>query len=139
MDGEGFSIFEDEDSLALYLQDEAGNVYCILSKEQYKCVLYQFFMSLAAGPNGKLYAMENSVVLSDDYSTGTVYSNATLYTIDPIAKTVERIGDTGIQCNLSASMAYDYDTGYLYWTPCSCAAKSADHSYQDKPYCGQQR
>ena len=59
------------------------------------------FMSLAAGPEGKLYAMENG----------------TLYTIDPVAQTIEAIGSTGVTCNVLSSMSYDYDTGNLYWTP----------------------
>ena len=59
------------------------------------------FMSLAAGPEGKLYAMENG----------------TLYAIDPVAQTVQAVGNTGVTCNVLSSMSYDYDTGSLYWTP----------------------
>ena len=81
----------------------------------------EFFMSLAAGPDGKLYAMENSqeeLLGYDDLGDEVYgYGNANLYTIDPITKEVELVGDTGIQSNKIASMTYDYDTGMLYWTP----------------------
>ena len=81
----------------------------------------QFFMSLAAGPDGKLYAIENSqeeFLGYDDWGWEVYgYGNAQLYTIDPITKVVEHVGDTGLQSNMIASMTYDYDTDMLYWTP----------------------
>ena len=81
----------------------------------------EFFMSLAAGRDGKIYAIENSqeVLLGyDDWGWEIYgYGNAQLYTIDPITKTIEHVGDTGIQSNMIASMTYDYDTDMLYWTP----------------------
>ena len=81
----------------------------------------EFFMSLAAGPNGKLYAIENSqeqLLGYDDWGWEIYgYGNAQLYTIDPISKEIEHLGDTGLQSNMIASMTYDYDTDMLYWTP----------------------
>ena len=81
----------------------------------------EFFMSIAAGPDGKLYAMENSkegLIGYDDWGWEIYgYGNAQLYTIDPIAKEITLLGDTGVQCNMIASMTYDYDTDMLYWTP----------------------
>ena len=81
----------------------------------------EFFMSIAAGPDGKLYAIENSVeglMGYDDWGWEIYgYTNAQLYTIDPIAKEITLVGDTGIKCNMIASMTYDYDTDMLYWTP----------------------
>ena len=59
------------------------------------------FMSLAAGADGTLYAMENGA----------------LYTIDPVAQAMELVGSTGVACNVLSSMSYDYDTDSLYWTP----------------------
>ena len=79
----------------------------------------QFFLSLAAGPDGTLYAMENSQeIISDEWDPWAKpeYSNATLYAIDPMAGTVEKVGDTGVMANMLASMSYDYDTDRLYWT-----------------------
>ena len=81
----------------------------------------EFFMSIAAGPEGKLYAIENSqeeFLGYDDWGWEIYgYGNAKLYAIDPLTKTVEFVGDTGIKSNMIASMTYDYDTGMLYWTP----------------------
>ena len=81
----------------------------------------QFFMSLAAGPDGKLYAIENSqeqLLGYDDWGWEIYgYGNAQLYTIDPLTKSVEHVGDTGLKSNMIASMTYDYDTDMLYWTP----------------------
>ena len=80
----------------------------------------EFFMSIAAGPDGKLYAMENSqlgVIGEDDWGEIYGYGNAKLYTIDPIAKEIQLVGDTGMQSNMIASMTYDYDTDMLYWSP----------------------
>ena len=79
----------------------------------------QFFLSLAAGPDGTLYAMENSQeIITDEWDpwAQAEYSNATLYAIDPMAGTVEKVGDTGVKANMLASMSYDYDTDRLYWT-----------------------
>ena len=95
----------------LYIVDmETGELILLMETEQ-------FFMSLAATDDG-LYAMEPSVAEMDEFGGETgVYSNATLYKIDPIAKSLTVVGDTGMKSNMVASMSYDYDTGYLYWTP----------------------
>ena len=81
----------------------------------------EFFMSLAAGPDGKLYAMENSqeeLQGYDDWDWEIYgYGNAKLYTVDPLTKEIELVGDTGLKSNMIASMTFDYDTGMLYWTP----------------------
>ena len=78
-------------------------------------------MSIAAGPDGKLYAMQNSQqeLLGFDEFGWEIYGfgNAQLYTIDPMTKSVEYLGDTGVKSNMIASMTYDYDTDMLYWTP----------------------
>ena len=100
--------------------DTASDLY-VMNMETGELILLmeteQFFMSLAATDKG-LYAMEPSQAELDEYGWETgVYYNAMLYAVDPVAKTVELVGDTGIKCNMLSSMAYDYDTGYLYWTP----------------------
>ena len=99
----------------LYVMDmETGAVTLLMETEQ-------FFMSLAATPDGTLYAMEPSeqaVIGFDDWGWEIYgYTNAMLYAIDPIEATIELVGDTGMKCNMLASMAYDYDTDRLYWTP----------------------
>ncbi|MGN0999209.1 MAG: S8 family serine peptidase, partial [Faecousia sp.] len=87
---------------------ETGELILIAQTEQ-------FFMSLTASPDGTLYAMEKSLEEGDWWS-GVTISDAQMYTIDPATGSVEWFMDTGIQCNMLASMAYDYDTGYIYWT-----------------------
>ncbi len=82
------------------------------------------FMSLAAGRDGILYAIDTSVseeiydddMLDDPWATPTVVVKpASLYTIDPISGKVAEVGSTGIPSNMVASMDYDYDTDRLYW------------------------
>ena len=73
------------------------------------------FMSLAIDGNGTIYAMEGSNSDSgelDSYASG----NATLYVLDVKNGTYEALMDTGVSSNMLASMTYDYDTGYIYWT-----------------------
>ena len=100
--------------------DNASDLY-VVNMETGELILLmeteQFLMSLAATDKG-LFAMEPGQAELDEYGWETgVYYNAMLYTVDPVAKTVELVGDTGVKSNMLASMAYDYDTGYLYWTP----------------------
>ena len=75
-----------------------------------------FFMSLAVDENGTIYAMEKSVENYDPDSWSSTFETAKLYTVDVEKGTYEVFMDTGVYCNQMASMAYDYDTGYLYWT-----------------------
>ncbi len=102
----------------LYIVDMAtGELVLMMQTEEN-------FMSLAATEDGILYAIKNSpkaemggggMPLSLEDSTDS--TNAMLYAIDPIAQTVTLVGDTGVEANLMGSMAYDYDTQHLYWTP----------------------
>ncbi len=103
---------------------EASDLY-VMNMENGELTLLmattQFFMNLAAGGNGVLYAMDSTqqvIVGYDDYGWEIYdYTDATLYAIDPIAETLEKIGETGMKSNMLSSMTYDYDTGNLYWTP----------------------
>ena len=82
-----------------------------------ECLLTEpMFMSLAIDGDGTIYAMENSKEEFDWFTWTSTYSNAILYTIDVENGTYEPLMDTGVGSNMLASMAYDYDTGYLYWT-----------------------
>ena len=75
------------------------------------------FMSLTVDANGTIYAMAASEELSYDPVTGAgEYTNALLYTLDVRNGTYEVFMDTGYKSNMLASMAYDHDTGYIYWT-----------------------
>ena len=99
----------------LYIFDmETGELTLLMQHDQ-------FFMSLASAPGGKLYAIEPSqeVMSEDDFWDPWAQpevGNATLYVIDPIAETIEVVGDTGVKSNSLASMSYDYDTNRMYWT-----------------------
>ncbi len=95
----------------IYVVDlETGELILLMQTEQ-------FFMNIAATDDGIL-VLEPSVAEldADGWETGE-YTNAVMYKLDPIAKTLEVLGDTGAKNNMLSSMAYDYDTGYLYWTP----------------------
>lgn len=103
----------DNDADLFVFNMENGDLIPLMQPEQ-------FFMSIAAGPDGKLYAMESSKeVITDEWDpwAQAEYTNAMLYVVDPIAETVELVGDTGVKSNMLASMSYDYDTNRLYWTP----------------------
>ena len=81
------------------------------------CMTFKpFLMSLAIDENGVLYAMAASEEDFDPLEYTSTYSNAKLYTLDVKNQKCELFMDTGIKCNQLASMAYDFDTGYLYWT-----------------------
>ena len=74
------------------------------------------FMSLAIDENGTIYAMEGSNSDSGELDSAAASGNATLYVLDVENGTWEVLMDTGVPSNMLASMAYDYDTGYIYWT-----------------------
>ena len=73
-------------------------------------------MSITVDANGTIYGMSASEEYMDPWTWETTYSNAILYTLDPTNGTYEPFMDTGVMCNRLASMAYDFDTGYIYWT-----------------------
>ena len=82
-----------------------------------ECMSYDpFLMSLAIDEKGTIYAMAASVDESDPLDWSTSYSNAKLYTLDVKTGACKLFMDTGVKCNQLASMAYDFDTGYIYWT-----------------------
>lgn len=73
------------------------------------------FMSIAADGQGNLYGITRSTEYSD-YETGEYgWTEAELYKIYPEEGTYELVGSTGMQSNMVASMAFDYDNGNLYW------------------------
>ncbi len=75
-----------------------------------------FFMSIAAAPDGTIYAMEASVEDFNPETWESTYSNAILYTVDVANGTYEPAFDTGVKSNMLSSMTFDYTTGSLYWT-----------------------
>lgn len=74
------------------------------------------FMNLAIDGNGTLYMMAPSVEEFDWWTWTSTYTNAILYAYDPISGACEPYMDTGVHSNMLSSMAYDYDTGYIYWS-----------------------
>ena len=82
-----------------------------------ECMTYQpFLMSLAIDEHGTIYAMAASEEDFDPLEWTSTYSNAKLYTLDVQQGTCKLFMDTGVKSNQLASMAYDFDTGYIYWT-----------------------
>lgn len=75
-----------------------------------------FFASLAAAPDGTLYAMAMSEESFDWETWSSTYSNALLYKLDVENGTYEVAFDTGVKSNMIASMTFDHDTGDLYWS-----------------------
>ena len=82
-----------------------------------ECMSYDpFLMSLAIDENGTIYAMAASEDDYDPINWVTTYANAKMYTLDVRTRSCKLFMDTGVICNQLASMAYDFDTGYIYWT-----------------------
>ena len=75
-----------------------------------------FIMSLAADAEGNLYGISASEEEYDPLEWTSTYTNAMLYKFDVAAGTYEVVMDTGLKCNKLASMAFDLDSGNLYWT-----------------------
>ena len=100
--------------------DTASDIYVVDLETGALILLKQtdeFFMNIAATDKG-IYLMEPSVASGDSWDpwAPVEYTNATLYKFDPVNKTTEIVGDTGMKSNMLSSMSYDYDTGYLYWS-----------------------
>ena len=113
-----------EDEMNLYVADIATGKVALLKQTE------QNFMSIAAAKDGKLYAIENSKegIIGEEWDDWfeewvPVYglANAQLYCIDAKTLEITHVGDTGMQCNMIASMAYDFDTDVMYWTALSTA------------------
>ncbi len=75
-----------------------------------------FLMSLAIDENGTIYAMARSQEHFDEDTWISTFDTALMYTLNVRQGTCEVFMDTGVICNQMASMAYDFDTGYIYWT-----------------------
>lgn len=94
----------------LYIVDLASGALIPLPKME------ENFMSLAADGKGNLYGIDRSVGVYDPFEWTTVFSEASLYRINAEEGTCEVVGSTGLKSNLVASMAFDHDTGNLYWS-----------------------
>ena len=76
-------------------------------------------LGLAASPEGKLYAIANSTTGMDWETWQEVTMPAVLYELNHVDQEIIPIGYTGeIKHNMLGSMAFDMDTGNLYWAAC---------------------
>ena len=100
-----------ETSTDLYMVDlNTGSLLKAMDLVEYEeemCIL-----SIAASPEGILYGVQNSY---ESYWGGT--TNAALYQLDVANQEVIMVGygDLGFKNNKLSSMAFDMDTGNLYW------------------------
>ena len=97
--------------------DSASDLYYVdlQTGKMIPCMLTDpMFMSLAIDANGTIYAMESSS--GGDELSGEAATSAKMYILDPEKGTMRLFMDTGVPSNMLASMTYDYDTGYIYWT-----------------------
>ena len=82
-----------------------------------ECMSYKpFIMSLTVDENGTIYGIAISEENFDPLDWVSTYEPAKMYTLDVQKKTCNFFMDTGVYSNQLASMAYDFDTGYIYWT-----------------------
>jgi hypothetical protein len=76
-------------------------------------------LGLAAAPDGKLYGIANStteIVFNwETWMEEEVVADAMLYQFDTANGEIIPVGPTGFKHNSLGSMAFDMDTGNLYW------------------------
>ena len=101
--------YNDSSSDLYMVNVETGELIPVLQIES-------FIMSIAASAEGELYGICASVEEYDPLTWTSEYSNSMLYKLDPVAGTCEALFDLGAKCNLLGSMAFDFDTGNLYWS-----------------------
>lgn len=103
--------YSDEDS-DLYIVDMRNGelLPCLVTDEE------TLFMSIAVDANGQMYGITASSMAFDPMTWQFTATPAALYTINPEEGYYDFVGETGVNCNKTCSMAFDYDTGNLYWT-----------------------
>ena len=108
-------------ALASYNNDGGADLYMVdlaTGKLILSSVMDKFFMAIAFDENGTLYAIDESEMFEDPITWEVIVSDAGLYTIDPVTGEYELVGYTGVKNNMYTSMAFDFDTGNLYWNTC---------------------
>ena len=108
-------------ALASYNNDGGADLYMVdlnTGKLILAATMDKFFMAIAFDEEGTLYAIDESEMVEDPFTWEVVTSNAGLYTIDPATGAYELVGSTGLNNNMYTSMAFDFDTGNLYWNTC---------------------
>ena len=105
-------------AMASYNNDGGADLYMVdlnTGKMILSATMDKFFMSIAFDENGTLYGIDEAEMYEDPLTWEVVVSDSGLYTIDPATGAYELVGSTGIKSNMYASMAFDFDTGNLYW------------------------
>ncbi len=73
------------------------------------------YMTLAIDKDGTAYVTDSSEPYEDPDTWEYIYPNSQLYTMDLTTGETTLVGDTGMKNNMFSAMAFDYDTGNLYW------------------------
>ena len=105
-------------ALASYNNDGGADLYMVdlnTGKLILAHAMDKFFMGIAFDENGTLYAVDQSEMVEDPFTWEVVVADSGLYTIDTATGAYELVGYTGLKNNMYTSIAFDFDTGNLYW------------------------
>ena len=105
-------------ALASYNNDGGADLYMVdlnTGKMILAAAMDKFFMGIAFDENGTLYAVDESEMVEDPITWEVTVSDSGLYTIDTATGDYELVGYTGMKNNMYTSIAFDFDTGNLYW------------------------
>ena len=108
-------------ALASYNNDGGADLYMVDLKSGKLVLVAQldkFFLTMAFDEDGTLYAIDESVAEYDPMTWETVVYDAGLYTIDVNTGAYTLIGSTCLKNNMYSAMAFDFDTGNLYFNSC---------------------
>ena len=108
-------------ALASYNNDGGADLYMVdlkTGKLILSAAMDKFFMAIAFDENGTLYGIDESEMMEDPFTWEITVADAGLYTIDPTTGAYDLVGSTGLKNNMYCSMAFDFDTGNLYWNTC---------------------
>ncbi len=76
------------------------------------------YKALAIDAEGVAYVTSSADAYEDPDTWEYVTPNSMLYTMDLATGETTLVGDTGMKNNMFSTMAFDYDTGNLYWNTC---------------------
>ena len=105
-------------ALASYNNDGGADLYMVdlnTGKLILAHAMDKFFMGIAFDASGTLYAVDQSEMYEDPLTWEVVVADSGLYTIDTATGEYELVGYTGLKNNMYTSIAFDFDTGNLYW------------------------
>ncbi len=73
------------------------------------------YKSLAIDKDGTAYVTDSADAYEDPETWEYVFPNSKLYTLNLATGETTLVGDTGMKNNMFSTMAFDFDTGNLYW------------------------